>query len=229
MENPYLHAVCAGILTQKNQTAEVDRLHDCRDLLRSRTGFFPTSGDRPGGNDHPPCPWSRIPRRNWTRGAPLRCLEGPLPPLPVPPLAALLLADQVEERQYGAFAARTRAIYNGMKEAHCFLTGVEDSVFAALLALSPPARWRNSLPRRRPATIGSSTAPLARGSSPKPSATCWPWGRERPGEVRPDPGPLRCPEGPRPEVQHRPRAGHPGPADPGPRRGGGPGGRGGGS
>ena len=32
--------MCAGILTQKNQTAEVDRLHDCRDLLRARTGFF---------------------------------------------------------------------------------------------------------------------------------------------------------------------------------------------
>ncbi len=54
------------------------------------------------------------------------------------PLAALLLADQVEERQYGAFAARTRAIYNGMKEEHCFLTGVEDSVFAAPAGPLPP-------------------------------------------------------------------------------------------
>ena len=46
-ENPYLHAVCAGILTQKNQTAEVDRLHDCRDLLRAARASFPTSGGSP--------------------------------------------------------------------------------------------------------------------------------------------------------------------------------------
>lgn len=66
-ENPYLHAVCAGILTQKNQTAEVDRLHDCRDLLRSRTGFFSNFRGSPEAMITL-CPWSRPPRRNWTRG-----------------------------------------------------------------------------------------------------------------------------------------------------------------
>ena len=67
-ENPYLHAVCAGILTQKNQTAEVDRLHDCRDLLRARTGFFSNFRGIAQEAMIPSCPWSRPPRRNWTRG-----------------------------------------------------------------------------------------------------------------------------------------------------------------
>ena len=46
-ENPYLHAVCAGILTQKNQTAEVDRLHDCRTCSGPARASFPTSGGSP--------------------------------------------------------------------------------------------------------------------------------------------------------------------------------------
>ena len=137
-ENPYLHAVCAGILTQKNQTAEVDRLHDCRDLLRARTGFF--SNFRGIAQEAmitllflEPAPQEKLDQGLRLYDA----LKDHFRPSQYLPLAALLLADQVEERQYGAFAARTRAICNGMKEEHCFLTGVEDSVFAALLALSP--------------------------------------------------------------------------------------------
>ena len=137
-ENPYLHAVCAGILTQKNQTAEVDRLHDCRDLLRARTGFFSNFRGIAQEAMITLLSLEPAPQEELDQGLRLYdALKDHFRPSQYLPLAALLLADQVEERQYGAFAARTRAIYNGMKEAHCFLTGVEDSVFAALLALSP--------------------------------------------------------------------------------------------
>ena len=68
-ENPYLHAVCAGILTQKNQTAEVDRLHDCRDLLRSRHGLaFPNFRGIAQEAMITLLSLEPAPRRNWTRG-----------------------------------------------------------------------------------------------------------------------------------------------------------------
>ena len=46
---------------------------------------FQLPGDRPGGNDHPPVPGAGPPGETGPGAAPLRCLEGPLPPLPVPP------------------------------------------------------------------------------------------------------------------------------------------------
>ena len=67
-ENPYLHAVCAGILTQKNQTAAVDRLHDCRDLLRARTGFFSNFRGIAQEAMITLLSLEPAPRRNWTRG-----------------------------------------------------------------------------------------------------------------------------------------------------------------
>ena len=52
------------------------------------------------------------------------------------PLASMTISDFVEPIHYEAVAKRTRRIYDLMKQEHPFLTSGEDSVFAALLALS---------------------------------------------------------------------------------------------
>lgn len=138
LENPYLHAACAGILTQKNRAADVDRLHACRDLLKERTGLF--SNFRGAAQEAMITLLSLEPDPQEKLDQGLRlydALKEHFRPSQYLPLAALLLTDQVGEHQYGEIAARTRAIYDGMKEEHRFLTGAEDSVFAALLALSP--------------------------------------------------------------------------------------------
>ena len=50
--------------------------------------------------------------------------------------AATALARLAEPQQYENIAARSRVIYGHMKSSHPFLTNMEDSSFAALLALS---------------------------------------------------------------------------------------------
>lgn len=50
--------------------------------------------------------------------------------------ASLILSDVVEPERYGEIAGRTRHIYELMRNEHPFLTSGEDSVFAAMLALS---------------------------------------------------------------------------------------------
>ncbi|MEA4933822.1 MAG: DUF4003 family protein [Lawsonibacter sp.] len=52
------------------------------------------------------------------------------------PVASMIIAQLAEPAQYAGIAARTREIYNRMKEEHPFLTSAEDSAFCALLALS---------------------------------------------------------------------------------------------
>ena len=52
------------------------------------------------------------------------------------PVASMILSESVGESEYAALAERTRAIYVAMRKEHPFLTSSEDSVFAAMLALS---------------------------------------------------------------------------------------------
>jgi hypothetical protein len=52
------------------------------------------------------------------------------------PIAAMIIAEQVSLDDYLRIAQRTRHIYDLMKTNHPFLTSAEDSVFAAMLALS---------------------------------------------------------------------------------------------
>ena len=48
----------------------------------------------------------------------------------------MILSEQVKREKYGEICDRTRRIYDLMKKEHPFLTSSEDSVFAAMLALS---------------------------------------------------------------------------------------------
>ncbi|HWS30026.1 MAG TPA: DUF4003 family protein [Clostridia bacterium] len=52
-------------------------------------------------------------------------------------LAACQCAQYAPEGNASAIAARARAFYVGLRQAHWFLTGHDDVIFAAMLALSP--------------------------------------------------------------------------------------------
>ena len=39
-ENSYLYPICAAIFTDKRKTADVERMKECRDILKSKNGIF---------------------------------------------------------------------------------------------------------------------------------------------------------------------------------------------
>ena len=136
-ESEYLYPVCAAMFTEKSKTVNIEYMKQCRDILKARTGLFSNfratgklamlSMLAVEGN-----PEGRMDQALQMYDA----LKGHFFTSEYLPLASMILADMVHPVQYGEIAARTRRIYNLMKENHPFLTSGEDSVFAALLALS---------------------------------------------------------------------------------------------
>ncbi len=214
-ENPYLHAVCAGILTQKTRrqrwTASTTA-GTCSDPARAS---FPTPGIAQEAMITPPVPGAG-PQEKLDQGLRLYDALKDHPPLPVPPPGRPASGrpggrapvrgvcrphpGHLQRHEGGALLP-----HRGGRQRVCGPFGPLPRPVEELIAETEACYDRL---KHRPFGTGQFT--------PNPQPRAGPGGGERPGEVRPDPGPLRCPEGPRPEVQHRPRAGHPGPADPGP-------------
>ena len=136
-ESSYLSPVCAAIFTDKHKRADVERLHECRDLLKGQTGVFSNfrstaklamiammavDSDPEGKLNKALTVYDALKERFW--GSQYL------------PVASMIIADAVELARYDETAARTRRIYERMKNEHPFLTSGEDSVFAAMLALS---------------------------------------------------------------------------------------------
>lgn len=136
-ENSYLYPVCAAIFTDKGKRACAQDLLHCRDILKSETGLFSNF-------------------RGMSKLAMISMMaveENPKERLKNAldaysslkeffwsseylPMVSMVIADLVEPERYGELAEKTKRIYKLMKNEHPFLTSGEDSVFAALLALS---------------------------------------------------------------------------------------------
>ena len=136
-ESSYVYPVCAAVFTDKRQTADGERLHECWELLKSRTGLFSNfrstaklamvalmavDSDPEGKLNKALLVHDALKERFWDSQ--------------YLPVASMLIADAVEPARYDEIAARTRHIYELMKNEHPLLTSREDSVFAAMLALS---------------------------------------------------------------------------------------------
>lgn len=136
-ESSYVYPVCAAVFTDKRQIAYGERLHECWELLKSQTGLFSdfrstaklamialmaVDSDPEGKLNKALLVHDAL--KEHFRGS--RYL----------PVASMIIADAVEPARYDEIAARTRRIYQLMKNEHPFLTSGEDSVFAAMLALS---------------------------------------------------------------------------------------------
>ncbi|MBP3333084.1 MAG: DUF4003 domain-containing protein [Clostridia bacterium] len=136
-ENSYLYPICAAIFTDKRKTADVERMKECRDILKSKNGIF---SDFRGISMLPMMAMmasSDDPEKKLDRAMKVsQALKEHFWSSQFLPVASMIIADTVDEENYVKIAERTRKIYDLMKSEHPFLTSSEDSVFAAMLALS---------------------------------------------------------------------------------------------
>lgn len=138
LESFYLYPVCAAILTQRGVKADATHLLACKAILKERVGVFSnfrstaylamiamlSVADDPHG-------------RLLDSLAVYDALKAHFMTNSFLPVASMAIAEAVSPAQYETVSARTKQIYKLLREAHPFLTSGEDSVFAALLALSP--------------------------------------------------------------------------------------------
>ena len=134
-----MYSVCAAIFLDNRKKADEETLKEYRSILKDRTGIF--SSFRGIGQIAMVCMMaaSDDPEGLLSRGQDYYDLlkEAKFWGSEHLAAAAMALAKMTDGENAEEIAARTRRIYKNMKEEHPFLTGAEDSVFAALLALDP--------------------------------------------------------------------------------------------
>lgn len=136
-ESAYLYPICAAIITDQGRMASREVLTECRDILKERTGIFSNFRSTARLPMIAMMSVDSDPAGKLERALDVYdCLKEHFWGSQYLPVASMILADAVEPKDYAALAARTRRVYDLMKEDHPFLTSSEDSVFAALLALS---------------------------------------------------------------------------------------------
>lgn len=136
-ESSYMYPVAAAIFTGAHQQADAGRLKEAEYVLKDNTGIF--SNFR-GTLKLPMIALlgvSANPEEKMQNALEVyRLLKELFWNSTYLPVASMVIAGLVAPQKYSAVAARTRHIYELMKQEHPFLTSAEDSVFAALLALS---------------------------------------------------------------------------------------------
>lgn len=137
MENSCFYPICAALYTEKRKSADAERLKECRAILKRKTGVFSSFrgaavtsiitmlalDDDPEGRLDRALAFYKELKEHFCSSEYL-------------PVAAMMLSRTVEPEQYASVSERARKIYDLMKSEHPFLTSSEDSVFAAMLALS---------------------------------------------------------------------------------------------
>ena len=136
--NSNFYPIAAAIFTDKRVMARGDQLLQCKNILEAETGFFSNFQSYAKLAVIAMLAVKPYPEVRMKNGlAVYRKLKEYFWNSTYLPVAAMIIADMVEPTQYDEVAARTRHIYELMKSNHPFLTAGEDSVFAAMLALSP--------------------------------------------------------------------------------------------
>jgi hypothetical protein len=137
-ENAYFYPICASIFVDKNMDAGVEKLRECRKLLKSRLSVFSNFRgiselvivSKLAADEDPE---KRL-------GEAIRVyekLKSHFFSSEYLPIGAMIISETVESYKYEEVCARTRRIYDLMKHEHPFLTSSEDSIFATMLALTP--------------------------------------------------------------------------------------------
>lgn len=136
-ENQYIYPACAHIFLTAGRAMDREQLESCKALVKSTTGPFSNFRGNVrlplicmlAAGDEPEARWERTQRT-------YDLLKETFSGSQYLALAALLLSDAAPETETPALAARGKGLYRRMKKEHPFLTGLEDSVFALLLAES---------------------------------------------------------------------------------------------
>lgn len=136
-ESSYMYPVCAAVFTDKRQIADPQKLEHCKKILNTYTGIFSNfrssaklvmismmavSNDPEGKLSDALKVYDSLKNHFFTSS--------------YLPVASMIIADMTDKLHFDEISARTRHIYDLMKREHPFLTSGEDSVFAAMLALS---------------------------------------------------------------------------------------------
>ncbi|MBQ7956305.1 MAG: DUF4003 domain-containing protein [Lachnospiraceae bacterium] len=136
-ERTEMYPVCAAVFADKGKTADVEKMKACKAILKEQTGVFSDfrgngllalismlalSADPKAKMQDALQMHSKLKEHFWSSA--------------YLPVAAMVVANMAEVEKYDELAARTKNIYDLMKNEHPFLTSGEDSVFAALLAFS---------------------------------------------------------------------------------------------
>lgn len=136
-ESIYLYPVCAAVFTDKRKLADIGQMKRCRDILKEQTGIF---SDFRGNAKLAVISMLAVDEDaegKFQRALQVHtALKEHFFSSPYLSVASMIIADLAEQDRYEEIAARTRQIYNRMKQEHPFLTSGEDSVLAALLAFS---------------------------------------------------------------------------------------------
>ena len=136
-ENSYMYPLSASIFTGRNMSVNIERMEECKKLLKQETGPFSNFRGM-----------SRLAIISLLAAdaSPERRLKNSLSAYgelknefyssAYLPVTAIIMADMVQPEEYSEVARRTRRIYDLMKKEHPLLTSGEDSSMAVLLALS---------------------------------------------------------------------------------------------
>lgn len=136
-DNSYIYPICAEIFAENHMTAEKEKLDQCRRILKEHTGIF--SNFR-GLNKIVMISMMATdinPEEKLRRTLKVySLLKEYFLTSQYLPVASMAISDIAPESRYEEITARTRRIYNTMKSEHPFLTNSQDSIYAALLAMS---------------------------------------------------------------------------------------------
>jgi len=136
--------ICAMLHAQNNQTVDVEKMKECRKLLKEKVGVF--SGLRSYGEmvliskmalSENPADYLEKTIQAYTLFKKYK-LAGDA----FTALAAMLLVEHVDTTRWELTLESAQRIYARMKKDHPFLTGTEDVSFAVLMAMSDlPEEW----------------------------------------------------------------------------------------
>lgn len=136
-ESAYLYPVCASIFVDKGQKADVMKMKQCEKMIKDHTGMF--SDFRGNGKLAiiSMLAVSENPEEKLSQTIKIHeMLKKQHLSSQFLSITAITIANMTEPDKYEEIVKRTGKIYQMMKRDHPFLTSGEDSVFAALLALS---------------------------------------------------------------------------------------------
>ena len=137
LEHDGLYAICASVLADKNKLAEVEELKSIKALIKNKVNIF--SNFR-GTFMLPLISILAVcddPEKRLDSSIELyKTLKEHFFTSEYLPMAAVLLAGEIEREGYDEIAAKAKKIYRLMKDEHPFLTSSEDSIYAAIFAIS---------------------------------------------------------------------------------------------
>ena len=137
-ENDALHAVCANIFCARGETADTERLKECRRIIRDNTGLLSKFRSKKVRSilaamlSLEDKPEDRMAQANDY----FRLLKRQFKGTEYLVLTAFLLADLADQNLTEETISRGSEIYARMNRQHRILTDKTDSVFAMLMAFS---------------------------------------------------------------------------------------------